>query len=165
MAREIIRQARVADADCILEFGAGTGAFTAEILKKKKPDAHFMVVERSPELVQTLRARFPDTDICEASIEIIKGLMKARNLPAANAIVCGLPWASFPEILQDTLLNATYEAMQPGAIFTTFAYLQGTLLPAGQRFKKKITGQFAEVRKSPVVWRNLPPAFVYTCKK
>ena len=53
----------------------------------------------------------------------------------------------------------------PGGQFATFAYLQGLLLPAGQRFKDKLAQSFSKVEKSPTVWRNLPPAFVYRCTK
>ena len=45
----------------------------------------------------------------------------------------------------------------------TFAYLQGLLLKAGKRFRKRLDDTFANVRRSPTVWWNLPPAFVYRC--
>ena len=41
----------------------------------------------------------------------------------------------------------------------------GVLLPAGQRFKKRLHASFSEVTTSPGVWMNLPPAFVYRCRK
>jgi phospholipid N-methyltransferase len=78
-------------------------------------------------------------------------------------VLSGLPWASFPEELQLKLMDAVCEALAPKGVFATFAYLQGTLLPAGKRFGKTLESRFSEVRKSPVVWRNLPPAFVYKC--
>jgi phosphatidylethanolamine/phosphatidyl-N-methylethanolamine N-methyltransferase len=37
------------------------------------------------------------------------------------------------------------------------------LLPAGGRFFKLLKKNFSEVKKSPVVWKNVPPAFVYRC--
>jgi hypothetical protein len=52
-----------------------------------------------------------------------------------------------------------------GGAFATFAYLQGTFLPAGRSFKKRLTKYFSKVVKSKVIWRNLPPAFVYRCWK
>ncbi len=67
--------------------------------------------------------------------------------------------------MQDSLLNATLESLKPGGQFATFAYLQGLLLPAGKRFKKKLAQSFSKVEKSPTVWLNMPPAFVYRCTK
>ena len=52
-----------------------------------------------------------------------------------------------------------------GYVFTTFAYLQGLLLPAGQHFKRKLSDYFSQVRRSETVWFNLPPAFVYRCRR
>jgi phospholipid N-methyltransferase len=55
--------------------------------------------------------------------------------------------------------------LPPGGQFVTFAYLQGLLIPAGRRFGKLLGDYFSEVRKSPTVWRNTPPAFVYRCRR
>jgi phospholipid N-methyltransferase len=76
-----------------------------------------------------------------------------------------LPWAAFPNELQATLLQAVLTRLSDGGYFATFAYLQGTILPAGMRFHKRLHEAFGEVRCSPTVWRNLPPAFVYRCRK
>jgi phospholipid N-methyltransferase len=82
-----------------------------------------------------------------------------------DCILSGLPWAAFPEQLQDRLLEEACKNLAPQGFFVTFAYLQGLLLPAGRRFARKIRGRFTHVEKSPVVWRNLPPAFVYRCQR
>ena len=55
--------------------------------------------------------------------------------------------------------------LRPGGQFVTFAYHAGTLLPAGRRFKKLLPRYFSSVEKSPTVWRNAPPAFVYRCRR
>ena len=40
---------------------------------------------------------------------------------------------------------------------------QGSILPAGLRFRRELDARFLRVRRSGVVWPNLPPAFVYRC--
>ena len=42
------------------EFGAGTGVYTGESLKRLHPDADFLAVEIDPNVVSTLRERFDD---------------------------------------------------------------------------------------------------------
>ena len=69
-----------------------------------------------------------------------------------------------PESLQREILNAVLSNLAPGGYFVTFAYLQGLMLPAGMRFRRLLSETFGEVRTSSVVWRNLPPAFVYRCR-
>lgn len=166
LAKEIVKQAAVHKADLILEFGAGTGIFTKHIVDKKKMDAKFVAVERNPELVNILKKKFPALKFHADSIENISQILEVEKIEKkADSIVCGLPWAAFDRDLQHRLLNATHDILRPGGVFTTFAYLQGLLLPAGQRFKRNIEKCFSKVEKSPVVWRNLPPAFVYRCTK
>jgi phospholipid N-methyltransferase len=75
--------------------------------------------------------------------------------------VSGLPWAAFPEALQDQLLDTIADVLRPGGRLVTFAYLQGVLLPAGAKFKRKLKQRFRRVSTTRTVWLNLPPAFVY----
>jgi glycolate oxidase iron-sulfur subunit len=37
------------------------------------------------------------------------------------------------------------------------------VLPHNSRFRRALGQRFASVEETPVVWRNLPPAFVYRC--
>ena len=82
-----------------------------------------------------------------------------------DAVLCGLPWASFPESLQREIMEAMLSMLAPGGKFATFAYWQGVILPAGMRFSRLLSETFSSVERSPTVWRNLPPAFVYRCTR
>ena len=77
--------------------------------------------------------------------------------------VDSLPWASFPESLQTEIIESMLGVLDPKAKFATFAYWQGVILPAGSRFNRRLRNTFAKVERSPSVWLNLPPAFVYRC--
>ncbi len=165
LAREIVAQASFAADATVMEFGPGTGVFTGEIIRQLGPGGRFVAIERNAQLVPILQERFPDAVICEDSIGNAGKILERHGIGQVHSIVCGLPWAAFDEATQDDFLETTHASLKDGGIFVTFAYLQGLLLPAGQRFKKKITARFSEVRKSRVVWRNLPPAFVYRCRK
>ena len=80
-------------------------------------------------------------------------------------MISGLPWANFTPKLQRSILCSVAEHIAPGGYFATFAYLQGLMFPTGQRFRKLLGEVFSEVQTSPVIWKNLPPAFVYRCRK
>ena len=49
--------------------------------------------------------------------------------------------------------------------FVTFAYIHAQPMRQAKRFREKLNHTFAAVEKSPIVWKNLPPAFVYCCQK
>jgi phospholipid N-methyltransferase len=165
LTAEIVRQAGVRRADVIVEFGPGTGSFTREILRQKKENAFFVGIETNPRLVEILRQNLPGANIISESAENTPAILKEHHLSEADCIVSGLPWASFPPELQDKLLQATVDSLRPGGRFTTFAYLQGLLLPSGQRFRKKLRETFSKVHSGRIIWKNLPAAFVYRCVK
>lgn len=149
----------------IVEYGPGTGVFTEGVQKRLHPEANFFAIERSPELARITRGRCPGVHVCEESAADVQRLCHANGMKQVDAIICGLPWASFPESLQRSILDATMEILRPGGQFATFAYWQGVVLPAGMRFSNRLRASFDLVERSPTVWRNLPPAFVYRCTK
>jgi phosphatidylethanolamine/phosphatidyl-N-methylethanolamine N-methyltransferase len=50
-------------------------------------------------------------------------------------------------------------------VFATFAYRHGMALAAARRFRRTLHATFGEVVLTPTVWRNMPPAFVYVCRR
>ena len=152
-------------AGCVLEFGPGTGPFTRRVPGRLRPGGRFLAVERDPAFAARLMRELPHVDVACADISAVQDELAARDLPPADAILCGLPWAAFPPGLQQTLMAATVAALAPGGTFATFAYVQGTVLPAGRRLRALLEDHFSAVATSPVVWRNAPPALVYRCEK
>jgi phosphatidylethanolamine/phosphatidyl-N-methylethanolamine N-methyltransferase len=165
LTAEIVRQAGVRRADTIVEFGPGTGSFTREILRRKKEKAFFVGIEMNPRLVEILHQNLPGANIINDSAENTPAILKKHHLNEVDCIVSGLPWASFPPQLQDKLLAAAIQSLRPGGRFATFAYLQGLMLPSGQRFRKKLRETFSKVHSGRVIWKNMPAAFVYRCVK
>lgn len=148
---------------CAVEFGPGVGVFTEAILKRLRGDASFVAIERSSELAEKTRARCSHATVVEDSAANLTEIRVTHDLPPVDAIVCGLPWASFSAALQDEIFEAMLQNAAPDATFATFAYWQGVVLPAGRRFSKKLRATFSRVNRSHTVWKNLPPAFVYRC--
>jgi phospholipid N-methyltransferase len=149
----------------VVEYGPGTGVFTEAILSRRHPDARFFAIEKSPELVEWCRRRCPTADVVVGDVARVERLCRERGITHVDAIVCGLPWASFSASLQEEILQATLRVLRPGGQFATFAYWQGVALPAGLRFSRRLRRSFQTVERSPTAWRNLPPAFVYRCRK
>lgn len=146
-----------------VEFGPGTGVATEVILQRLHADAKFFAIEQSADLAQATRKRCPEAEVVEGCVTEIQRYCSQRQFPHVDAVVSGLPWASFSAALQNDIFQAMFRVLRPGGSFATFAYLQGTQLPAGKRFAELLKQNFSTVVKSPVVWRNLPPAFVYRC--
>lgn len=149
----------------VVEYGAGTGAVTAHIVSHLPPDTTFLAIEISSRFAEVLRHRFPQIRVCQGSVTLVKDHCEQHGVQQVDAIVSGLPWAAFSDHDQTEYLDATMQVLRPGGQFIAFGYLQGLLLPAGRRFRKKLQGYFSEVRISKPVWANLPPAFFYCCRR
>ncbi len=165
LAAEMVRWIDWSTARGVVEYGPGTGVFTTAIADALHAEAKFFAIERSSELACLVRQRCPSVSVHEDSVENVVDLCSREGVSSVDAIVCGLPWAAFPESLQDRCLDAMMEVLRPGGQFVSFAYWQGLAMPAAWRFKSKLDHYFSAVQRSPTVWRNLPPAFVYRCTR
>lgn len=148
---------------CVVEYGPGTGVVTERIATLLQPGCRFFAVERDGGLAAVARQRCPGVEIHETCASSVPELCREQGIGGIDAILSGLPWASFPPDLQERILGSMLEVLPPGGRFATFAYWQGLALPAGQRFRRLLEKHFASVERSPTAWRNLPPAFVYRC--
>ncbi len=166
LAKRMIQPINFARAKVIVEYGPGSGAFTKQVLNHidlKK--TLFFGLELNEQMNRLASAQVPEINIYQDSAAEVRKYLKKHGVKHADAIISGLPWASFPEKLQDDILRETLAGLSKGGIFTTFAYLHGLVLPSGMRFRRKLNEHFSEVTTSPVVWGNVPPALVYWCRK
>lgn len=148
----------------VVELGPGTGVFTREILQRQKScGGRFLALEINGDLCRNLRQTLPELELYQEDAARLPLLLQEKGLEYADVVVAGLPWAIFPDQLQRDILSGVCHALRPGGSFLTFAYLQGVCLPAGRRFRNLLQSSFSRVENSSVVWRNLPPAFIYRC--
>lgn len=165
LAVEMVAWLDLEKAGAVVEYGPGTGAFTDAVLARLPASCRFFMIEVNPLFVNLLRKRHPERVIYEDSVSNVRWLCRREGIAEVDCIISGLPWASFPEAMQIEYLDAMMTVLKPGGQFVTFAYLQGLLMPAGQQFRRKLQKYFSEVAHSRTVWMNLPPAFVYRCRR
>ncbi len=165
LAEQMVEWLDFTRSKAIVEYGPGTGVFTEAVLARRAPECKFFAIEMNPEFVKLLRRQFPGVHIYQDSVGNVRALCDREGVSHVDCIVCGLPWASFPDDLQKELLDAMMTVLRPGGQFVTFAYLIGLALPAGLHFRRRLFEYFRDVRTSRTVWNNLPPAFVYRCRR
>jgi phospholipid N-methyltransferase len=122
-------------------------------------------MELDPIHARGLKRRFPDLTVYNDSAERMPEYLALQQKQKADYIVSGLPWANIPPESQERIMEAVLTCMAPHGIFTTFAYLHARWLPKARQFRRALEQRFARVETSPVIWRNLPPAFVYRCSR
>jgi phospholipid N-methyltransferase len=166
LAAKMVAPINFQKAKVIVEYGPGCGVFTRHVLSQiDRKKTIFFGLELNEKMNRLASEKAPEAIIYQDSAAEIRKYLRQYGVDHADAIISGLPWASFPESLQDEILSETVSGLPEGGIFTTFAYLHGLILPSGIRFRRKLLQHFSTVETSPVVWRNLPPALVYWCRK
>lgn len=165
LCRALAENAGLEQSRCVVELGPGTGVVTRQIAASLNPDAFFFAVELNEKLVERLRGENPSIRFVHGSAEDLVSILKEMGQTSADAVISSLPWACFPDSLQDRILDAISTSLRPGGRFLTYAYVQGILIPGAHRFRKKLIDRFSQTDFSSVIWRNLPPAFLYRCTK
>lgn len=165
LARRMVQHVDWDQARAVVEVGPGTGAITGEILRHLRPGTTFFAVELHAEMGKIFRQRYPEVLLLQDSVQNLPALCRRQGLEQLDCVLSGLPWASFSSEQQRELLDAIVSMLPPGRQFVTFAYLQGIFLPAARRFHALLQDCFSEVARSRVTWSNLPPAFVYRCRR
>ncbi len=165
LARAMLAPIDFAAGRTIVEFGPGTGAFTRAIAARLAPGSRYLGIELNAQFARELAKAFPDLSFVHGSVADLRPILAARGIASVDAVVCGLPWATLPTSLQQTVFAAMDHVLAPGAVFVTFGYLQSLILPAAWALRRQLRLNFAEVKRSPVVWGNVPPAFAYICRK
>jgi phospholipid N-methyltransferase len=142
----------------IVEFGPGTGAFTRQILQRRRPETVVLLIERNPEFHVLLQKKYDgekNLHIVNDTAEQIAKYLAMYDLPHADYIVSGLPFASLPPSISAGILAQASRCLHRDGRFITFQY---TL------FKKNLIARhFGPVETS---WEilNLPPACVLSCR-
>lgn len=152
-------------APVVVELGPGTGAVTGVIDDRLDPQARHIAVELDPEMAAYLQRTHPGLEVIEGNAVKLGALLAEHDVEHADAVVSGLPWSLFDDETQGLILGQIAELIGPSGAFTTFAYRHGLLLSAARRFRRALHETFDEVLVTATVWRNVPPAFVYVCRR
>jgi phosphatidylethanolamine/phosphatidyl-N-methylethanolamine N-methyltransferase len=165
LARTMVDGLNLRNAEAVLEYGPGTGAFTGHILRDIGPKTKFAAIELNSQFAAEFRLRYPKVSLFEDSVENARAICDSAGIAAVDCIVSGLPWATFPEKLQLRILDQMMKVLKPGGSFVTFGYLHAVALPPARKFARLLPRYFSSVSKSSAVWLNLPPAFAYRCHR
>jgi phospholipid N-methyltransferase len=163
LSEAILGNCQLYTAQTVVELGAGTGAITRTILDRIGPQTKFVALEVNEQHVQRLRDRFPGVDVCHESAENLRACLARHGCTAADCIISGLPWGNMSRRTQDRIMQEVLATLKPGGHFCGFGYVHASWYPSSRAFRRYLLDHFPRVRISPIVWRNLPPAFAYSC--
>lgn len=164
MIAPLLRSPRTRDRPVVLELGPGTGSFTAA-LRAAVPGSRYLGIELNPAMADHLLARFPGIDVVRGPAAALAQAVAERGLPAADLVVSGLPWQAFAGPAGAQLVSTIAAHLAPWGAHTQFTYSFSRWAPPGRRQHRELRRRFGSVDVSPTVWRNVPPAVVYTATR
>jgi phospholipid N-methyltransferase len=165
MAELLTRVVPRSGAPVVVELGPGTGAVTAVIDDRLPSEGRHLAVELDPGMAAFLERTHPGLEVIQGDAVKLGALLAEHGVTKADAVVSGLPWSLFDDATQRSILTQIADVVGPEGAFTTFAYRHGLVLSAARRFRRALRETFEEVLVTATVWRNLPPAFVYVCRR
>jgi phospholipid N-methyltransferase len=165
LASAMVHGLDLAAGDTVVEFGPGTGAFTAAIRGCLPSPVAYLGIEIEPAFVTLLRQRFADLEFVQGSAADAPAILAERGRDRVRAILCGLPFASLPDDVQQGIVAALDQLVRPGTLFRTFQYAHAYLLPKAIRFRRRMHGLFGAHARSPIVLWNVPPAVTLTWRR
>jgi phosphatidylethanolamine/phosphatidyl-N-methylethanolamine N-methyltransferase len=144
----------------VIELGAGTGEVTKALLAAGIAPHRLALIERDPVLAGFLRQNFPGPQIVEGDAAHLPGLLIANGVEKVATVVSSLPLLSLPAEVVNDIVQGVFEALPPGAALVQFTY--GPKPPVPQVLRDKLHLQSARGSR---IWRNVPPAVVWTFRK
>jgi len=148
----------------VVELGPGTGAFTVA-LQERMPTRH-VGIELNTLLAERLAADFPTVEVETAAVDRLERILRGKDLAGrVDHVVSGLPWQAFAGPVGAELVPAIARVLKPGGTFNQFTYSWTRWAAPGRRQHRALRANFGAVEVSRPIWRNLPPATVYTCRR
>lgn len=173
LAKDMSIGSEISSRKNIVEVGVGTGALTAEILKRLTNDHSYIGFEIDASLFEYLNSSFLTSHKNEienaGSFKILKesaeNLSKYVDNGTADVVMSSLPWSVLPLELEIKLLDEIYLALKPGGLFTFYNYITTSKSSKIKEFKQEVENRFSILNSRKLVLKNIPPAHVWVAKK
>ncbi len=156
--QKMVEDGLVSQSKTVVEFGAGNGCITKGILNALPKDGQLMSFEINEKFCEEIRNTISDdrfTFVEDSAADIEKYLNKA-GIDQVDTILSSIPLSLMPDEVSNQILKEAYRKLKPGGRFIQIQY---SFLS-----KKGLEAVFDEVSNS-LEPRNVPPAFIFLCKK
>lgn len=139
----------------IAELGAGTGAITQYIQAAKSRSTKVLLFEKDPYMRKELEQQYPEFS-SYSDCHNLQLNVRREAIEQLDCIISGLPFANFSQAMRDKLMEQILISLKDDGLFIAFQY--------SLQMRAQLS-QYFEIKKITFVPLNVPPAFVYVCRK
>jgi len=152
---DMLDMAPLAQAELVVELGAGTGSHTAAVLARLGPQARLVAFEIDPTLADALRAKLPDArlQVVTGSAEAVEEVLAGQR---PDVVVSALPFTSLPAGTGRLILERTARVLAPEGVLLVLQY--------SPLIVRELSRLFARLDRR-VCLLNVPPAFLCACRE
>jgi phosphatidylethanolamine/phosphatidyl-N-methylethanolamine N-methyltransferase len=160
MSAAVLRTAGARAGKWIVELGGGTGPLT-RALEMAAPDPDTIaIVERNPVFHRLLTRRFPKLQVILGDAESLAAVLRDHAVGPIGAVVSSLPRVGWPLARQHSILKQCFDLMGAEGEFLEFSY--GPFSPVPRRLIRELGLTASRLCR---VWRNLPPASIWSYRR
>jgi phospholipid N-methyltransferase len=123
LEQRIIAMGELADADCVVELGPGTGGTTGAILDAMKPDSRLLTIELDPQFASILQ-QIDDPRLINhtGSAADLGTILDRHGLGAPAVVISGIPFSTMPDAVGTAIIKAVRESLAPGGRFLAYQF-------------------------------------------
>ncbi|NOU94166.1 methyltransferase [Paenibacillus sp. LMG 31456] len=155
LAKKMVEAISWQDTCSVAELGAGTGVITQAINNAAVKGTRVLLFEKDSHLKEQLAQQYPEYSTYTEA-RALSSSVQQHGLEHLDCVISGLPFANFPQQLRDEIMEQVVASLKPNGLFIAFQY---TL-----QMKKQLSRHF-DIQTIQFVLLNVPPAFVYVCRK
>lgn len=159
MVHRLLKRIHWPVVDVLVEYGPGTGRFTAAALAKLKRSATLIAIETGGDFVEHLRSSLGDDDrlnVVQGSAADVLPILKDHDLDHVDCVISGLPFSTLSTDKAEQIVSISANALHPSGIFAAYQ-MRTAIEPLLRR-------HFIELAKG-YEWWNMPPCHLYWAKK
>lgn len=108
----------------IVEYGAGVGNISVEVLRRMRPDAQLLVFELNADLIQFLKNEYHDHRLITSgrSAADVEAVLHEHNLGRPDYIISSIPFSTMPSSIAKQIAIATKAVLKPEGKFLIYQY-------------------------------------------
>jgi phosphatidylethanolamine/phosphatidyl-N-methylethanolamine N-methyltransferase len=169
LTQAMLRPLPLERARVVVEVGSGTGVMTQALLNRIPFDATLLAFEINSRFSRYLKTNVADSrlDVINASAETLRKEVRRRGYERVDAVVSSLALGLMPDWQRRAFLSELGTLLGEAGVFTQYQYFHALQVKNGQvrRFDlmQLLRRYFCSVQRR-IIWRNLPPAFVFVCR-
>lgn len=165
LARDMARVVPSTGNPVVVEIGPGTGALSPAVAARLPEGGRHLAIELDEGMVGYLQNSVPWLEVIQGDAAELEELLRGAGVDRVDAVISGLPWAIFSAADQQDVLRQVGRVLAPQGALTTFAYVHALGMSGARGFRHRLGEAFDEVLTTRTVWRNLPPALSYVCRR